>query len=105
MNELPTELFSIEHENEVMVVYKTTYTDGNLAFILETEGCQPYAKISVNLPEVADQLEDGEFFVPVYKLDESLRNKLLDTGHFTQTNRKVQHGFTESVVWRCELPV
>lgn len=52
---------------------ETSYHDGNPALVVtDAKTGEPWGKLSVNLPEVADVLRPGEFFVKTYSENQQL---------------------------------
>ncbi len=72
-------------EVEKLSIYSTTYADGNYAVIAECYdadfGCDAaYGAISVNVPEEAHNLKEGEFFAKAYSEGLPLFNHLTSQG-------------------------
>lgn len=104
-------------EVEVLRAVITKYSDGNPAVLLEClctpedypdmtgEHWESYATLSVNVPEFAHILNDGEFFAKVYSENEPLE-ELTNLDLFTDTGKWIPvgpYGCTADV-WKLNLP-
>jgi len=82
------------------VVTLGRYGNGALAVELVAEDGEPIAKLSVNLPQFADELGEGEFFAKIWSDNEAIAAAALASGFFEDTGRRVPTGFVEAQVWR-----
>ena len=73
------------------------YPNGRLAVQL-TEHGEPFATVSVNIPEVP--LARDEFFVKVYSENEGLLDELLRVGAIHFTGRRLQTHLGPTPVYR-----
>jgi len=79
------------------------YGNGGLAVsLIAVADGQPIAKLSVNLPEAADQLGEGEFFAKTWSENAPIVGPALASGLFEDTGRRVATGFVEAQVWRLK---
>jgi len=80
-------------------VKTATYSDGNLAVLLEDEFGSPLTKLSVNLPDSAHLLAQNQFFAKTYSENEEIAKDALASGLFTQTNTVVKNGWVTCPIW------
>jgi hypothetical protein len=83
----------------VAKVNKTTYTDGNLAILLTDDMGGPLAKLSVNLPEHSEFLEENQFFAKTYAENEEIAKDALKSGFFRELDKAIMSGWVTFPVW------
>ena len=86
-------------------LYKTEYNDGNIAIIADFSYedddpnlIGPYVEqnaISVNLPDEAYNLQEGEFFLKDWSERERLAKVLISSGVVVDTGAKVRSGYVK----------
>ncbi len=82
------------HGRKIIKLTETKYADGNKAvFAAWDDG--DLSKVSVNLPEQASQLQEGEFFLKDYTECEEQAKALLASGVIIKTGFTVQAGYTQ----------
>jgi len=74
------------------------YPNGRLAIQLMQDGF-PFAKMSVNLPDV--ELQEREFFLDMYQCN-SILEDIHDCGHFEHLGRKESSGFNTYSLYRVK---
>jgi hypothetical protein len=88
----------IEVMGEVVAVKETVYARGGTAIVLESEQGEPFGTFSVYVPGL--ELDEAEFAAKTWGENFTLRQVMLDTGHFEDTGRRVETGHTVAEVWR-----
>jgi hypothetical protein len=83
--------------NQKVFLYVTTYVDGRLAIVGTLEDGEPFATLTVNLPEEA--LEPGQFFAKTWSENEEFASICLASGLFTDTGVRAITGFVLAEVW------
>ncbi len=79
---------------KIIKLTETKYADGNKAvFAAWDDG--DLSKVSVNLPEQAGQLQEGEFFLKDYTECEDQAKALLASGVIIKTGFTAQAGYTQ----------
>lgn len=82
-------------------IFRTKYADGNLAVTIHTAGGEPYAKLSVNLPEIANMLEPDQFFVKTWSENEAIVKVMRELEIFKPTGREVEVSqWCTSEIWQ-----
>lgn len=77
---------------KIIKLTETKYADGNKAvFAAWDDG--DLSKVSVNLPGIAGQLQDGEFFLKDYTEGEPQAKALLASGAVIKTGFTAQAGY------------
>ena len=79
------------------VVRLNSYNNGRIAIQLYSDNA-PFATASVNIPHVS--LEENEVCMKFWSENEPLRQPLLDTRWFIDTEKRVPTGFVKAEVWK-----
>lgn len=99
------QLGTIEFEGETLSLSSTRYPDGNLCVVVDAADGTRYATLSVNLPDAAGSLRDGEFFAKTWSENARIAEALLrETGIFTDTGRRLHRGYAQVQVWSVGRP-
>lgn len=61
---------------------------------------EPIARLSTNLPECKEKLEEGEFFAKTWNENESIARACLESGLFEDTGKRAQVAWVDVPVWR-----
>jgi hypothetical protein len=90
----------------LMTLYCRKYSNGALAFKVETEFGEPVAVLSTNITQYAHTLRAGEFFVAAHMLH-LLRPIMEAAGCFEPVaeRKPVPMGFSSAYVWRITVPL
>ena len=81
------------------------YANGVAAIRLHGPHGEPVGTLSVNVPEAAGELADGEFFAKTYSENAGFVEPALACGLFEDTGRVVRAGYLSFPVWRvCKTP-
>jgi len=86
-----------------LVVYKGEYQNGGIAIdirCLENGYEEPYAVLSVNLPEVSHALDKNEFFVKLWSENNHLHKPMIESGLFIDTGRFAVGGYVDAPIWK-----
>ena len=90
---------NINFRNENLVIRRNgVYSGGRPAITIVTEYGEPFATLTVNLPD--EPLEDGEFHVKTWSENKPIADLLRDSIHFEDTGKRVSTGFVEAEIWR-----
>lgn len=88
---------TFDFEGETLKIDVKQYSNGRPALQLVDEDGLPYAKLTVNIPEV-DQGEE-ELFIKDWAENEFLANAAITSGLFEDTGKKIKTGFCETAIW------
>lgn len=77
------------------------YDNGRLAITYISAG-GPFAKLTVNIPEV--DLADDEILVKTWSENKNISEVALKSGLFTDTGRRIPCGFCEAQIWKFNPP-
>lgn len=89
----------------LMVLNRRNYSNGRMAIELISVGGEPWATLSVNLPD-APEPPKGCFYAKTWSENEPLREPALTSGLFEDTGLRVLTGYVQAEVWRLvEKPV
>ena len=86
---------------EVVNLHKAEYYDGNLAIVAElvwNDGNKEKTKVSVNLPDQAHFLAEGQFFAKNYSEGERVFNALIASGWIVSTGHVGSSGYARPPV-------
>ena len=88
-----------EFEGLALTIVEQIYEiNKRIAISVVTKGGNPYARISVNIPELS--LDEGEFFVKTWSENYDIVKVVKKLGIFKDTGRRVQVGFAQAAVWK-----
>ena len=101
----PVDLFGDDPFTTIVV---TKYDDGNAAIYCLAESGDR-GRISMNLPEAADRLDENEYFVKNYAEGEQLYAVLVQRGILVPTGQSVHSGYVRLPICRfnkekCSVP-
>jgi hypothetical protein len=71
---------------------------GNPAVMI-TDGYEPFATLSVNIPEAHYDLEEYQFFAKVHSENQEIAQEMLQSRHFRDTGMTEDLGHTTARVW------
>lgn len=82
------------------LISTANYPNGRIAIILTCLDGEPYATVSVNLPD--HPMDEGEFAIH-HDIGDHILDPLLACGLFEDTGMKVSYGFVvDQPVWRLK---
>jgi hypothetical protein len=87
------------HGRKIVSLEKTTYSDGNLAVLAVWDDGERHA-VSVNIPDQAGKLGEGEFFLKNWSESEELAKALFASGKVIDSGATVQTGYVEAPIAR-----
>lgn len=80
------------------------YAAGNTAIqLVERETGEPWAKATVNVPDLADALGKGEVFIKDYSENEGMMDALVAAGVVEDTGRSEPIGYTEARIAKLKV--
>jgi len=91
-------------EVEILGFVEREYTDGNKAVMLKLgydDGYTEELALSCNMPEMADHLEEGQFFMKGWSENEKFAEAVLEAGLVKTTGKTVRAGYAVAPI--CEL--
>lgn len=92
------------YDGQEMVVYVNHYaTEGHpMAVIIESSLGEPYAALSVNIPEASPRLKPGQFFAKTWSENAMIAIAALASGIFVDTGLRIPTGFVEAHLWEIK---
>uniref|UniRef100_A0A6M3IK18 Uncharacterized protein n=1 Tax=viral metagenome TaxID=1070528 RepID=A0A6M3IK18_9ZZZZ len=81
---------------------ETKYMNGAKAIKIISEDCEPFATLTVNIPEVIHELEEDEILVKTWSENEEIANELRNSELFTDTGKRVSTGFVQAEIWKVK---
>lgn len=82
-----------------VILQRSFYKEGRIAIIGVTEDGEPFATLTVNLPESNHFLKDDEVFIKTWSENEEFAKSALRSGYFLKTGGRVQTGFVSAPIW------
>ena len=96
----PTRICTFEHDGELLAIVEARYADDNTAILIEVaETNEPYATLSVNIPD-APLPNNDYFYVNTWSENAMIADAVRALPIFTNTGVKVPTGFVSAEVWR-----
>jgi hypothetical protein len=91
--------FRVKHYN--LRAIRRTYSNGRLAIALLMSNGEPYATLSVNIPD-APEPPEGHFYAKTWSENEHIRVPALESGLFEDSGMRLPIGFVEAEVWKLK---
>jgi hypothetical protein len=88
--------FKMQDGTEITLI-PSNYHDGGRKAIKLMDGEEPYAMLTINIPE--EPLEKGEFLVKGWSENEDVIEAARASGLFVDTGRRVPAGRCQAEVW------
>jgi len=85
-------------DGEEIILSCGVYSNGRLAIQSFTQFGEPYAILTINIPE--QELQDGEIIVKTWSENENISRAVLETGLFIDTGKRISAGFCEAEIWK-----
>lgn len=76
------------------------YQTGNLAILGVCEDGEPFATLTVNMPQHQHLLDKDEVFIKNWSENETFAREALMSGFFIQWGRPVPSGFVKVPIWK-----
>jgi hypothetical protein len=76
------------------------YHTGNLAIMGVCEDGEPFATLTVNMPQHQHLLEKDEVFIKNWSENEAFAQEALMSGFFCQWSKTVPSGFVQVPIWK-----
>lgn len=76
------------------------YHTGNLAIMGVCEDGEPFATLTVNMPQHQHLLEEDEVFIKNWSENESFAQAALISGYFIKTAKSIPTGFVKAPIWK-----
>lgn len=88
--------------NPVVELEFDCYQADDTTAILLTEALtgEPYATLTVCIPERSHELKRNEVFVKTWGENEHFLGDLINSRLFADTGRRVRAGYTEAAIWK-----
>lgn len=78
------------------------YSNGRPAVQVYDEEGMPYCTLTVNIPPA--ELKEDEICIKVWDLPSDFLQKILSSGKFEDTGKRVPAGYTSAPVWKICCP-
>ena len=80
-------------------------TNGARAIQIVSEGDEPFATLTVNIPHASCMIEKDEVLVKTWSENEEIANELRDCGIFQDTGKRVSTGFVQAEIWKVLVKI
>lgn len=92
---------TIKHNQETLYLVESKYAaDSSTAIELVLPSGEPYAVLTVCIPEVGTYLGPNEILVKTWSENMPIRASALASPYFTDTGKRVPTGFVEAEIWK-----
>ena len=99
----PKKIGTFNYNDETLKVIQSVFEDNNAtAIFIQDENGQPFAKLSVNVEGITENLLPGEFVCKDYSENEYIAEAIFETELFEDTGKKVAFGHVKCPVWKIK---